>query len=116
MTNPIVQRAKAHFSQQERNVVEVPEWPDDEGKPTLLYGSPLTLSEKQRVDNYREAQGRIAALAYTLILKAEDKAGAKLFTLDDRRALMNLVDADVISRIVVQLVSAPPDREAVEKN
>ena len=46
--SPITARAKAHAESLGRKQIEVVEWPDDDGKPTLLYCSPITLGEMKR--------------------------------------------------------------------
>jgi len=111
----VIERAKAHFSQQQRRIAEVPEWADDDGKPLIIHGKPLTLAEKQKIDAYRDRWGKMDALAYTLILKAEDEQGNKIFTLEDKRALMTTVDPDVLARVIMDLISTPSP-EAVSKN
>ena len=107
--------ARAHFSAKARITVEVPEWPVEGGGPLVVHASPLTLAEKQRIDKYRETWGKMEALAYTLIIKAEDAEGKKLFSLDDKRSLMTQVDPDVLARVVLDIV-APVTPEDLQKN
>lgn len=107
--------ARAHFSAKARIRIEVPEWAVEGGGPLVIHASPLTLAEKQKIDVYRERWGNMEGLAYTLILKAEDAEGKKLFTLDDKRALMTQVDPDVLARVVLAIV-VPATPEVLEKN
>ena len=48
-------------------------------------------------------------------MKAIDKDGNKLFTLEDKLALMDKVDSDVLSRIATAMVQAINPHE-VKKN
>ncbi len=108
--------AKAHFSAKDRLAIEVPEWKADgtEG-PLVIHASPITLAERQKIDNYRERWGSMEGLAYTLILKAEDGDGKKLFTLDDKRTLMTQVDPEVLGRVVFEILRPTPAAD-LEKN
>ena len=45
----IIDRAKSHFESLGVQSIEVPEWEDDDGKPTVLYWNPITLSEKNKL-------------------------------------------------------------------
>ena len=42
-------------------------------------------------------------LAYTLIFKALDSEGNKLFGLDDKHTLMNQVDPEVLTRVATEI-------------
>ena len=50
-----------------------------------------------------------------LVMKALDKDGNKIFTLEDKLALMHKVDSDVLSRIATAMVQAI-NPEVVKKN
>ena len=57
----------------------------------------------------------MSILADILVMKGLDKDGNKLFTLEDKLALMHKVDSDVLSRIATEMVKAiTPDQ--VKKN
>lgn len=93
----ILDNAKAHFKALDVKTIEVPEWGDDQSA-AVVYSQPLTLQEKAKL--YRMAKDDdMALLAHAIILKATDSEGNKLFTLEDRRALMTQVDADVVARV-----------------
>lgn len=109
-----IDRAKAHFSKFQRRQIEVPEWCGEDGAPLILYVSPMTLADKQKLQQHAE-RGRMEALAHCVIMKAEDAEGKKLFTLDDKHALMNRVDPDVLSRIAGE-IAAPLSDEDIAKN
>ena len=44
----IIEKAKSHFKNQNVNVIEVPEW-GEEGSPFLIYSTPFTLAEKDKI-------------------------------------------------------------------
>ena len=99
----VIDLAKAHFSAKARIRVEVPEWAEEEGKPFVVCASPLTLADRAKIERYRNAEGNNAAMAYTVIFKAENEAGEKIFTLEDKRALMTKVDPNVLARLAVAI-------------
>lgn len=109
-----IDNARAHFSRQAVRIIEVEEWPGDDGKPLVIYAKPLTLAEKQKLRNFAQQFGDMEILAQTLILKAEDAQGEKLFTIADKHALMHATDPDVLARVVVQ-ITRPRGVDELEK-
>lgn len=110
----ILDRARLHFRADEKRRVEVPEW-GAEGAPLVLWHTPVTLADKQRLHNRYKAGGLQEMYAYTLIQKAQREDGSRAFTEADKLDLMNQVDPRVVERIAAQILGAP-DLEAVEKN
>ena len=45
----IIDRAKSHFESLGVQDIEIEEWKDDEGKPTVVYWNPITLAEKKKI-------------------------------------------------------------------
>lgn len=111
----VVDRFKEHFSRQPVREIEVPEMLDEEGKPLVIYASPMTLSEKQRAHTVGEQEGYIARLAHILVMKAKDAQGKPIFTIADKRALLHNSDSDVIARIVTEIMRASSTEEAEKK-
>ncbi len=110
-----IDAAKAHFQLFKTRVVEVPEWPQDDGTPTLIYCEPLSLLQKQRVGAFADQMGQGEVLARTLILLAKTADGKALFTIEDKHALMHKVDPDVVARVVREMTRAR-SAEDQEKN
>ncbi len=110
----LLARIKSHFAGLGVGKVEVPEWGED-GKSLFVYFSPLTLQEKQRLEQARDREGRIAALADLVVLKAMDAEGKKLFTVEHKAILLRTADTDVLSRIA-NAIAAGPSQEDAEKN
>ena len=54
-------------------------------------------------------------LAYVLIYKALDASGNKLFSLEDKQALLTKVDRNVLIRVANEIM-AEQDTEEVKKN
>lgn len=109
-----IEQAKAHFSRLMVRTIEVPEWAGDDGAPMVIYAKPLTLTEKQKLRYFAQNGGDLDVLAHTLIMKAENSQGEKLFTVEHKHALMNATDPDVLSRVVMQ-ITRPRGEDEIEK-
>ena len=109
-----IDQLTGHFSRQQVRVVEVAEWADDTDRPMLIYTRPMTLADKAKLSTYAETTSHLEVLAYTLILKAEDEQGQKLFTVEHKHKLMHSVDPDVLARVVREM-TRPRTVEEMEK-
>lgn len=98
--------------------IEVPEWPDKDGKPSLIWYRPGGLNFLQQESIFRLSdEGKKAeAIVETLILRALDADGKPIFRKDQRVELMRLVDPNVISRIVAEMNFGEESDEDLEKN
>jgi len=110
----VIERAKSHFDAKEIKVISVPEWEDDNGEPTKIYAKPLTLSETAKLYKMSK-EDDLVMMAYVLIYKALDENGDKLFTLEDKKSLLNDVDREVLVRIAQEIMDSP-DVEEHKKN
>ena len=111
----VIDIAKSHFENLGVQSIEVPEWKDAHGNSTIIYWNPINLSEKNILFKKSDNLSDVSILADILVMKALDKDGNKLFTLEDKLALMHKVDSDVLSRIASEMVKAiNPD--TVKKN
>lgn len=110
-----IEQIKAHFSSQMVRTIEVPEWAGLDGQPLLIYAKPLTLSEKQRLRTLSQSGSEVEVLVNTLIMKAEDAQGNKLFSVAEKHAFMNQADPDVIARVVMQ-ITRPRSIDEIQKN
>lgn len=108
-----IQRATEHFKAKPLKRIEIEEWGDEDG-PMVAYSSPFTLKDQGRLQYLTEKQSAADTLAELLIMKLVDENGDKLFTIEDKNALRNDVDASVVARIANQVMSG--DAEALEKN
>ena len=111
----IIDRAKGHFESLGVQSIEVPEWKDEDGNPSVIYWNPITLSEKNKLFKKSDNMSDVSILADILIMKALDKNGNKVFTLEDKIPLMHKVDSDVLSKVASAMVQAI-NPEEVKKN
>ena len=86
----IAKRIAAKRADQEREVVEVPEW-GEEDDPLRLYFGPVTARDIEKVQrkhpNFLNSV-TMPAMVEILILKCEDEKGDPAFTLEDKPILM----------------------------
>ena len=111
----VIDRAKSHFENLGTQSIEVPEWKDDDDKATVLYWSPITLSEKNKLFKKSDNLTDVSILADVVVMKSLDKDGNRVFKLENKLALMHKVDSDVLSRIATAMVQAVTPDE-VKKN
>ena len=115
MASPIIERVKAHREALGRKVIEVEEWPDDDGQPTVMYAKPISLGELRKW--YKGINGDdISVLVDVIIAKAEDEAGERLFTLEDKQPLLRIAEFSVVSRIAGAMMDHESDLDDIEKN
>ena len=96
----ILDNAKAHFDTLDTKVIDVPEWDD------VIYSTPFTMGEKKTLWKFAKGDD-FEFMVRTLILKALDKDGNKMFDLSDKVAFMNNVSPDVITRVVSEISATP---------
>ena len=102
----LLERARVHFGDLGVKSIEIPEWGDEKG-PAVIYVTPMTLAEKRKL--YKTgANSDLGVLADVLILKAKDADGNKLFTIEDKHALLNEVDSEVLTRVAQEILAARP--------
>ena len=105
----ILDKAKEHFKAIDRKIIYVPEWDQ------TVYSKPLTLADK-RILTRNTKPDDVTMFADVLILKAEDKEGKKLYTLEDKQTLMRSVDPEIVARIAQQILDVIPIEEWEKKN
>ena len=95
-------------------MVEVPEWLDDAGGPTIIFCKPITLFEMRKWWAGINKDD-ITIFVDMIISKAEDREGKKLFTLEDKQPLLRSAEYSVIARVAGEMIdhTEPGD---VEKN
>lgn len=109
-----IELAKAHFKTLKTKTIEVAEWGDENG-PLVIYVEPFTLKDKAKLQAVTKVTGsEIDALVELVVMKALDKNGDKLFTIEDKHALRNAVDSRILEKISSEIMRV--DFEALEKN
>ena len=110
----IIERAKRHAESLGRKIVEVPEWVDDDGGPTILYSKPITLFEMRKWWAGMQKDD-ITVFVDLIIAKAEDADGEKAFTIEDKQPLLRTAEFSVLARVAGELVDHD-DADTIEKN
>lgn len=110
----ILDRAKAHFESQGVKKIEVPEWPDEKGNPTILYASPVSMNDRKSLRAVADGD-EAEFLVRLIILKCELEDGTKAFDLSDKPMLMKMVDPNIIHRIANKIAEAPTVDDMVGK-
>ena len=80
----------AERQKRERNQLEVIEWGEDDA-PLILYFGPLLAGEMDRIQRKHPGflqSASFAGMIDLIILKAEDKEGQKVFSLEEKAILM----------------------------
>jgi hypothetical protein len=113
----ILEKATAHFRERisaEMKMIHVPEW-----DAKIWFKPSITLKEQSKLIELSTQGKTVEALVESLIVKARNEDGSKMFTMPDKVVFMNEVDPQVIIRVVGEINSAndgEQDLEAVEKN
>lgn len=104
----IIDKATEHFDKIGTKKIKIPEW------DSVIYATPFTLSEKRTLLKFSGGNDS-EFMARTLILKATDKEGKKVFDLSDKPTLMGHVHSGIIERVVNEIIAAISVKEAEEK-
>lgn len=100
-----------------RKQIEVAEWGEDDGTPLMIYCGPLLAIEMDKIQrkhpNFFQS-ATVPGMVDLIIMKAENKEGEKLFTLEDKPVL-NREEFSIIARIAGDMISSTSVEEH-EKN
>ena len=115
----ILDKATSHFRNKisgEMKSVYVPEW-----ESKIYFKSAITLREQSKLIELASQGKQVEALVESLIVKARNEDGTKMFAMPDKVTLMNEVDPNIIIRVVGEINTANDednqgDLEKVEKN
>jgi hypothetical protein len=110
----ILDNATSHFREklsEEMKTMTVPEW----GNIKIYFKSVMTLKEQSKLIELASTGKTVEALVETLIVKARNEDGTKMFTMPDKMTLMNEVDPNVIIRIVGEINEATREEDDLEK-
>lgn len=113
----VLERATSHFREKisgDMQHIYVPEWDSK-----IYFKSTISLREQSKLVELASQGKTVEALVETLIVKARNEDGSKMFSMPDKVTFMNEVDPNVIIRVVGEINSASnqeSDLEKVEKN
>jgi len=94
----VLERARAHFDSQEITEIEIPEWEDEQGNPTIIYAKPFTLGERKKLMKFAKDDD-MEFLVRLVIMKSLDASGNQVFDIGDKISLMNSVDPKIVTKI-----------------
>ena len=99
----IIDQAVAHYSNQERLVISVPEW-GTKDNPLHIHVFPMTMAEMNMIQRIsKKNASNIEHAANIIVIKARDADGNRLFKLEDKEALMEKADYRVVARITEEI-------------
>jgi hypothetical protein len=112
----VLDKATSHFRDKisaEMNSIHVPEW-----DCKIYFKQSITLREQSKLIELASAGKQVEALVESLIVKARNVDGTKMFAPMDKVALLNEVDPNVVIRVVSEInaFNDESDMEKVEKN
>ena len=114
MTNKVIEKATAHFRNQiggEMKSIEVPEW-----ECKIYFKTTSSLKEEGRILELSQQGKSVEALVESLVVRARNEDGSKMFSIGDKATLLNEVDPKVLIRIVGEMNNVDLDLGDVEKN
>jgi hypothetical protein len=112
----VLDKATAHFRNQisgEMRTIEVPEW-----ETKIYFKSVTNLREEGKILELNQQGKSVEAVVESIIIRARNEDGTKMFTVADKMVLLNEVDPKVLIRIVGEMnnVEVDLDSAQVEKN
>jgi len=113
----VLEKATGHFREKltaDMKTVFVPEW-----ESKIYFKTTITLKEQSKLIELATSGKQVEALVETLIVKARNEDGTKMFTPLDKQVFLNEVDPNVIIRVVAEINSVSDEdieQEALEKN
>jgi hypothetical protein len=97
----ILDNATAHFRNQisgAMQVVDAPEW-----GTKIYYKAAVSLKEEGKILELSQQGKTVEALVESLIVRARNEDGTKMFNFADKATLLNEVDPKVLIRVVGEM-------------
>jgi hypothetical protein len=110
----ILEKATAHFRAQLNNameVIDVPEW-----ETRIWFKRVTTLKEESKILELSQAGKTVEALVESIIMRARNEDGTRMFAMPDKVTMLNEVDPKIIIRIAGALNGVTDTMDEVEKN
>ena len=115
----VIDRVKSHFESLQTIVIEVEEWKDEHGNPSIFYSEPLTLEEKniifKKSSNFQDLNVLVDLLIMKLQFKDEKGNLKKAFQPEDKFALRKKADSNVIATVANRILVDTNYEEAEKK-
>tara|TARA_Y100000310_G_scaffold48887_1_gene45209 strand:- start:296 stop:649 length:354 start_codon:yes stop_codon:yes gene_type:complete len=114
----VIDRVKTHFETLQTITIEVEEWKDEHGNPSVFYSEPLTLEEKNKIfqksNNFQDLTVLVDLLIMKLQVKDDKGELKKAFAPEDKFSLRKKADSNVIATIANKIL-ADTNYEVAEK-
>jgi hypothetical protein len=114
----VIDRVKTHFETLKTIKIEVEEWKDEHGNPSVFYSEPLTLEEKniifKKSNNFQDLTVLVDLLIMKLRVKNDKGEMKKAFEPEDKFSLRKKADSNVIA-IIANRILADTNYEDAEK-
>ena len=115
----VIDRVKSHFETLKTITIEVDEWKDEHGNPSVFYSEPLTLEERNYIikksNNFEDLNALVDLLIMKLLVKNDKGEMIKAFNPEDKFALRKKADSNVISEIANKILLDTNYEEAEKK-
>jgi hypothetical protein len=115
----VIDRVKTHFENLRTITIEVDEWKDQNGNPSVFYSEPLTLEEKniifKKSNNFQDLTVLVDLLIMKLQVKNDKGEMIKAFEPFDKLALRKKADSNVIATIANRILADANYEEAEKK-
>ena len=114
----VIDRVKSHFETLRTTTIEVEEWKDENGNPSIFYSEPLTLEERNYIikksNNFEDLNALVDLIIMKLLIKDDKGEFVKAFKPEDKFILRKKSDGKIIDRIATQITRGD-NFEEVEK-
>ena len=115
----VIDRVKSHFETLQTITIEVEEWKDEHGNPSIFYSEPLTLEEKniifKKSNNFQDLNVLVDLLIMKLKVKNEKGEMIKAFNPEDKFSLRKKADSNVIATVANKILLDTSYEEAEKK-
>ena len=115
----VIDRVKTHFETLQTITIEVPEWKDDQGNPSVFYSEPLTLEQKniifKKSSNFQDLTVLVDLLIMKLRVKNDKGEMKKAFEPEDKFSLRKKADSNVIATIANKILADTNYEDAEKK-
>ena len=115
----VIDRVKTHFETLKTITIEVEEWKDEHGNPSVFYSEPLTLEEKniifKKSNNFQDLSVLVDLLIMKVKVKNEKGELINAFDPFDKISLKKKADSNVIALIANKILADTNVEDAEKK-
>ena len=115
----VIDRVKSHFETPQTLTIQVDEWKDEHGNPSIFYSEPLTLEEKniifKKSNNFQDLNVLVDLLIMKLQVKNDKGEMIKAFSPEDKFSLRKKADSNVIATVANKILLDTSYEEAEKK-